>query len=334
MRNADKNAAPVVVVVEAEGERQITSATLECLAVAFDVGGQLGCEVIALVWGSDAAAIADEVGQYSTDGVCVLPGLDPQSPDVIAAAIVQACRTLMPVAVLLGDSLLAADLAPRLAFALDAALVTDCARIRFEDGEVRLLKSVYGGNIVAEYAADTVPFLATMQSRCARAATKHEGARATVTPMPIAVEPSTTSIEVLERVVEPPSGPALANARVVVAGGRGVGLEGFETVREVAAVLHGAVGASRPACDAGWAPARSQVGLTGERVAPSLYIAAGISGASQHLAGMVRAQKIVAINKDARANVFRVADYGVVGPWEEVGPAFRDAVAELHRVRR
>jgi len=231
---------------------------------------------------------------------------------------VQACATLAPAAILLGESLLAADLAPRIAFALGAALVTDCAGFRYDDGEVRLLKSVYGGNIVAEYAAETVPFVATMQSGCEPPATRNQGTRAAVTTLALAVETSTTSIEVLEQVVEPLEGPALATASVVVAGGRGVGgVEGFKTVRELAAVLHGAVGSSRPACDAGWAPARSQVGLTGQRVAPSLYIAAGISGASQHLAGMARAQTVVAINKDAGANVFRVADYGVVGLWKK-----------------
>jgi electron transfer flavoprotein alpha subunit len=111
------------------------------------------------------------------------------------------------------------------------------------------------------------------------------------------------------------------------------GAEGFRTIRDLALVLHGAVAASRPACDAGWAPARSQVGLTGQRVAPSLYIAAGISGASQHLAGMARSRIIVAINKDSGANVFHFAHYGVVGCWEEVGPAFRDAVIRLRELR-
>jgi electron transfer flavoprotein alpha subunit len=336
MANVDSGAAPVVVLVEPDREGRPTLASLECLGVAIEIGKQMQCDVIALTSGDDAGAAAADVARYAVQAVRVLqvPPAEPLAPEVRAAAIAAGCAALAPAAVLLGESLAAADLAPRIAFALGVALVTDCANIRCDGGEMRLRKSVYGGNIVAEYAAETVPFVATMQSGCARTATKGETALAPVTPLAVTVahDVSTTNVEVLERVCEALDGPALATAQVVVAGGRGVGDEGFRTIRDLASVLHGAVGASRPACDAGWAPARCQVGLTGQRVAPSLYVAAGISGASQHLAGMTRAQTIVAINKDARANVFRVADYGVVGCWEEVGPALCDAVAELRGV--
>jgi electron transfer flavoprotein alpha subunit len=261
-----------------------------------------------------------------------LPLLRDGAPDLVAHAIVQACRKLAPAAILLGDSLVSADLAPRIAFALGAALVTDCAGIRSEDGEIHALKPVFGGNVVAEYVAATVPVIATMQSGCELAAIRSDDARTQVVSLPVDLDACAAKTEVVERVVEPLDGPPLAMAPIVVAGGRGAGgVEGFATIRDLARVLRGAVGASRPACDAGWAPGRSQVGLTGERVAPALYIAIGISGASQHLAGMSRSQTIVAINKDAGAGVFNVADYGVVGLWEEVGPAFRDAVAELRR---
>ena len=135
---------------------------------------------------------------------------------------------------------------------------------------------------------------------------------------------------VIERTLEEEEGPKLTNSDIIVSGGRGVGgLEGFEQLAELAALLNGAVGASRPPVDLGWAPPKTQVGQTGEKVGPSVYIAVGISGATQHIAGMSASRTIVAINKDSKANIFKVADYGVVGKHEEVLPAFHEAMKEV-----
>ena len=336
MADVEDSVGPILVWIETDREGAITPATRECLSVAIETGGQTGADVVALCSGRDAETVAADASRYAVHDVRILETAlaDPSAPEALAAMIVGACAELRPSAVFLGESLVAADLAPRIAFALGVALVTDCARIDCRSGELRLSKSVYGGNVVATFAPETVPFVAILQSGCANAATKRDQAPAEVAPLAITLDVSLPKVEVLERVVEPRSGPALAEASVVVAGGRGVGgVEGFRTIGDLARLLHGAVAASRPACDAGWAPAACQVGLTGQRVAPSVYIAAGISGASQHLAGMSRARTIVAINRDARASMFQVAHYGVVGVWEEVGPAFRDAVARMRESR-
>jgi len=331
---SDVNRRSILVLVEARGGPDIPTTSLECLATGRKLAGGIGGNVVALLVGSGRGAAAEEVAHYGVDTVCVLDGpfLDVFVPELHTAAIVQACASLRPAAVLLPDSLVSADLAPRLAFSLGAGLVTGCAAIHCSNGDIRLIKPVYGGNVMAEYAPATVPFVATMQSGCDAPARRDESALANVTVHSVDLDVSIAKTKILERVAEPMEGPPLASAAIVVAGGRGVGsAAGFETIRDLASVLCAAVGASRPACDAGWAPARSQVGLTGEKVAPSLYIAIGISGASQHLAGMTNSQTIVAINKDAAANVFHIADYGVVGLWEEVGPSFCNALAQLRR---
>jgi electron transfer flavoprotein alpha subunit len=138
------------------------------------------------------------------------------------------------------------------------------------------------------------------------------------------------SIKVIDRVLEAEEGPRLANSNIIVSGGRGMGGdEGFAQLRELAKVLNAAVGASRPPVDLGWAPPNAQVGQTGEKVGPSVYIAVGISGATQHITGMTASRTIVAINKDPKANIFKVADYGVVGNHEDVVPAFQETLQEV-----
>jgi electron transfer flavoprotein alpha subunit len=151
-----------------------------------------------------------------------------------------------------------------------------------------------------------------------------------VITIPAGLDPSAIRTKVLEKVKEKVEGIKLEDATVVIAGGRGVGgVEGFRQLEELAKLLKGAVGASRPACDNGWIPNAAQIGLTGKIVTPDLYIAVGISGASQHLAGCSSAKAIVAINKDPEANIFRQAQYGVVEDWKKVLPAFIQKVKEL-----
>jgi len=144
------------------------------------------------------------------------------------------------------------------------------------------------------------------------------------------LDPSAIRTKVLEKVKEEVEGVKLEDAAVVISGGRGIGgPEGFEQLEELAKLLKGAVGASRPVCDNEWMSDKSQVGLTGKIVTPDLYIAVGISGASQHMAGCSGAKTIVALNKDAEANIFKMAHYGVVGDWKKTFPAFAEKIKEL-----
>jgi len=244
----------------------------------------------------------------------------------------QVCERLKPKAILMGDSLLAVDMAPRIAFALDAGLVTDCVAVEVDGSEVSFIKPVYSSNIMAAYGFASEPWIVSLRARAHEAAVKEETRRSQVFSIQVELDSSLAKTAVIRRVVERDEGVDLAQAQIIVAGGRGIGgPDGFEQVTQLAKVLNAAVGASRPPCDLGWAPPQSQVGQTGAKVAPAVYIAAGISGAAQHLAGMQNAKTIVAINKDPRANIFRIADYGVVGTCEEVLPAFRQALTDMPR---
>jgi electron transfer flavoprotein alpha subunit len=183
---------------------------------------------------------------------------------------------------------------------------------------------------MAAYVLPTEPYMVTMRSRVEEPAEGRHDAGAEVISLDVELDETAVTTKVIERVLEEEEGPSLANSNIIVSGGRGLGGdEGFAKLTELAKVLNAAVGASRPPVDLGWAPPKAQVGQTGEKVGPSVYIAVGISGATQHIAGMTGSKTIVAINKDPKANIFKVADYGVVGTHEEVIPAFNDALKEI-----
>jgi electron transfer flavoprotein alpha subunit len=217
--------------------------------------------------------------------------------------------------------------AARLAARRRTGLVTDCVRVTVDQGRVVMTKPVYGGSITAEYVVRGTPQLATMRAGTAEPATPGAVGRT----VPIEVAPVTSRVRVLQETTESGlAGPRLKDARVVVAGGLGVGgAEHWHLVEEAAAALGGAVGASRAVTDLGWVTSAHQVGLTGTTVAPDLYVAIGISGAVQHVAGITRAKTIVAINKDPDANIVRMATFGAIGDARAIVPAFVERVKQL-----
>ena len=323
---------PVLVLVELDRDRNCLPVSLECLTLGRSLSAVLGGGLGALVMGNAAAAAAEELSRRDLDAVYRVehPLLKAWHPELCLAAFVQACERIRPRAILMGDTLNAVDLAPRIAVTLNTGLVTDCVGLEFAQGEVEFLKPVYSSNVMAAYTFAAEPYLATMRSRSGSPGRKKEGSAADIIPVEVELDPATVKVEVVERFVEEDPENRLTGADIVVSGGRGMGgPEGFRQLAALAGVLGAAVGASRPPCDLGWAPARAQVGQTGEKVAPGVYIAVGISGATQHLAGMHGSRKIVAINRDPGANIFRVADYGVVGNYEEILPAFQEALSEI-----
>jgi electron transfer flavoprotein alpha subunit len=255
------------------------------------------------------------------------PSLAPYTAETWLPVVADAVHRSEATLVLFPHTLLSRELAPRLAFRLGAGLVTDCVALKQEDGALVMTKPVYGGNALADYALESTPALATLRPGAFAAA---EGSGS---PEVVAVEVSptparTTVVETVRAAAS--SGPALKDARVVVSGGRGLGgPENWHYVEELAAALGGAVGASRAVTDAGWVPPSLQVGLTGTTVNPDLYVAVGISGAVQHMAGCSGSRNLVAINRDADANVFRHARWGIVGDFKEVLPALTARIKEL-----
>jgi electron transfer flavoprotein alpha subunit len=324
----------VLIFCQMDKGREILPISLECLTAGKRLAVAWEARLSALVMGADISEAVQEMACYGVDEVISVdhPGLENYQPELYTSAFLQVCERVKPKAILMGDTLTSLDLAPRVAFALDTGLITDCVSIEIAGSQVEFLKPVYSSNVTAAYAFASEPCMITLRSRVEEAAIKQDKPKAGVMTVEVELDASAAATEVMERVVEEGGGIKITNADIIVSGGRGIGgAEGFKQLAQLAEVLNAAVGASRPPCDLGWVSSRAQVGQTGEKVAPSLYIAVGISGATQHLAGMQDSKKIVAVNKDPRANIFRIADYGVVGSYEEVVPAFREAIKEMRK---
>lgn len=324
----------VLVFVELNQDKAVLPVSLECVTAGKRLVEAFGGKLLGLIMGNAVEDAAREATRCALDCVCVVdhPLLAAYQPELYGSAFSQVCERVKPRAIIFGDTLTSIDLAPRIAFSLNTGLITDCVAIECEEGDVCFVKPVYSGNVMAAYTFEREPFVITLSSRAEEPAESSDVAGAEIIPIGVDLDLSDVKADIVERFVEEQEGPTLTDADVVVSGGRGVGgPAGFEQLRELAAALNAAVGASRPPCDLGWLPPRTQVGQTGEKVAPSLYIAIGISGATQHVAGMYRSKKIVAINRDPKANIFRIADYGVVGPFEEVLPPFKEAISEMLR---
>jgi electron transfer flavoprotein alpha subunit len=256
---------------------------------------------------------------------------DYQADSYVAVAE-KVAKEANSVIILAGQTGMGSDIVPRLAFRLETAATLDCVALEIDSGSKRLLqtKPVYGGNAQAIYTVDTDPQIATVRAKSQEPLAKDDSRKGEVVTVDAGLDPSAVKTKVIEKVKEEVEGVKLEDAAVVVTGGRGIGgEEGFKQLEELAKMFKGAVGASRPACDNGWMPDKAQVGLTGKIVTPDLYIAVGVSGASQHIAGCSGSKTIVAINKDSEANIFKMAHYGVVGDWKKVLPAFTEKVKEL-----
>ena len=323
----------VLICGELTQEKKVAHITLEMLGVGRKLAGDLKQDLSVVVMGSEVGSAAPELIAFGAEKVYLLdnPLLQEYQPDFYVTSLERLCNEMMPYIVLLGQTSMGQDVAPRLAFRLSTLLTTDCIDLAI-DPETRLLlktKMVYGNNALAVYVSEAKPQMATVRAKAMLPPGRDDARKGEVIPFDSRLDASLLRTEVVER-VEVGEGVRLEDADVVVSGGRGIGsATGFEQLKELSRLLGGATGATRVACDQGWVPTTWQVGLTGKIVSPDLYIAVGISGASQHLAGISGAKKIVAINKDPKANIFRVADYGVVGNYEEVIPAFKHALEEI-----
>lgn len=221
-------------------------------------------------------------------------------------------------------------MAPRLAYRLTAGVVTEVLGVEAEGAAVRFQRQIYGGRTIATIVARRFPVVATIMPRSMTPAAEQGDRAVDEITVTVALDPSLVRTKLLQQVAEEVRGVKLENARVVVSGGRSLkGPEPFKMLEELAQLLKGAVGASRVAVDAGWVPHSMQVGQTGKSVSPDLYIAVGISGASQHLAGMSGSKTIVAINTDPEAPIFKVAHLGIVGDFKAILPTLIQKCREL-----
>jgi electron transfer flavoprotein alpha subunit len=320
------SASGILVIAEPEGARR-AMANAEMLGLARRLAAASGGAVTALAIGASAASGSEFIAR-GADRVLFTSARDgiEYDSEYWTACAAHAARTLQPRLILASHASRGADLAPRLAFRLDGGVALGCVAVELADGKVTVTRPCYGGNAREVIAIEAAPAVVTLRHGCVETPAADE--RRTGESVALEFTPPATRTRVVERHRERPDAVRLEDARVVVAGGRGIeGPEGFDALQRLAQALGGAVGASRVPCDLGWCPHSMQIGLTGKTVSPELYIAVGISGAGHHLAGCGGAKSIVAINTDARAPIFRHARFGVVGDFRSIVPELARALA-------
>lgn len=280
--------------------------------------------VIAALFACDAAVAGDLIAHGADCVYCVAPRAGDYEPEAWLPVAEQLARDSRPLAILIGHTSTGADLAPRLAFRLQAAVATGCVGVDVAAGRILYTRACYGGNARETISFAASPGIATVKAGVGTAVSDsaRKGEVVRVEPKPIA-----RRSRVVAREIETGQ-QRLEDAKVVVAGGRGLeGPEGFRVLENLAHALDGVVGSSRVPCDLGWCPPSWQIGLTGKTVTPDLYFAVGISGAGHHMAGCGNAKTIVAINTDPEATIFREARFGIVGDYRNVVPALAAEVA-------
>ena len=291
---------------------------LSCLLASDAVGG---ASKEAIAFGADKVYAVEH------------PALKEYQADSYMQAAEKLAKDISPRVILIGQTSMGRDLAPRLAFRLGTSLTTDCLDLSIDQGTKLLIQTrpVYGGNAQAIFTSELMPQVVTVRNKAMSPLERDDSRKGEVIPTKIDIDTSKVRTKILETVKEEAVGIKLEDAPVIVCGGRGVGgPEPFQTtLKALADLLHGAIGASRPPADNGWVPEAVHIGLTGKIVAPDIYIAVAVSGASQHTAGCSGSKHIIAINKDPEANIFREAEFGVVGKYEEVVPAFTNKLKEL-----
>ena len=323
------------VFVETNEDGSAKNVGLELLTPGRDLADKQGGKLVAVVIGNQADAAVQAAGEHGADQVILVEGPEyaHYSTDAYAAALCTLVEQYGPTSMLIGATNNGRDLGPRVSCRLKTGLTADCTGLDIdaETGNVAWTRPAFGGNLMATILCpDHRPQIGTVRPGVFKKSEAGEN-KAEVIRADIHMDPKDIRTQVLELIQE--MGDAnvdLEGAEIIVSGGRGVGgPEGFAPVQALAEVLGATVGASRAAVDSGWISHAHQVGQTGKTVAPKLYIACGISGAIQHLAGMSGSDCIVAINKDPDAPIFDVADYGVVGNLFEVLPVLTEEIKKL-----
>jgi len=308
-----------VFIVAEQRDGAFRKISFELASTARKLADELGDEVGAIVLGSGVEGFAGELGKYGVDKVFVADdaALEPYTTDAYAAAVAKIAKENDPAILLFGATMQGKDLSARVAGKLATGLATDCTEVKIADGKMVAVRPLYAGKCFGEVVTSTFPQMASLRPNVFPAVeTAKAGA---VTKVDAGLGASKT--KVLEVQKDTSGKVDLTEANVIVSGGRGMqGPDGYAILEELASILGATVGASRAAVDSGWRPQSDQVGQTGKVVSPNLYVACGISGAIQHLAGMSSSKYIVAVNKDAEAPIFGKADYGIVDDLFKIVP--------------
>lgn len=309
---------------------------LELLGQAKKLAGKLGEKVGAVVIGADCTEAAKAAAEHGADFVYVVenPGYKNFSAETHAYILTSLIEKYKPSAILIGATNNGRDLGSRVAVRIHTGLTADCTELDVdqESGNVAYTRPAFGGNLMATIlCAETRPQMGTIRPGAFKKEEPEPGRKAKVVREDIAVPTELLLTELLKFTpFESIGGVKIEDAKIIVSGGRGLGrAENFKLIEDLAAAMGGAVGASRAAVDAGWIPHQQQVGQTGKTVMPEIYVAVGISGAIQHVAGMSSSEYVIAINKDPDAPIFNVADVGIVGDLFEIVPMLTEKLKGL-----
>ena len=307
-----------VLVLAETREGALRNVSFEAIAAAKKISG--GGEVVSVLIGESVSEFGDELIQYGADRVITVehPHLKSYTSDGYGQAFMAVVEQESPEGFVFGHTAVGKDLAPKIASKMQAGLISDVTDIEGEGDDAVFIRPIYSGKAFEKVKMkEGVPFISIRSNNIAPLEKQERSGE--VTSLSVDITNLRTIIQNVVR--KSAEGVDLSEAKVIIAGGRGVkSAEGFNSLNELANLLGGAVGASRGACDADYCDYSLQIGQTGKVVTPDLYIAAGISGAIQHMAGMSNSKVIVAINKDPEASIFKVADYGIVGDLFEVIP--------------
>ncbi|MBV8516536.1 MAG: electron transfer flavoprotein subunit alpha/FixB family protein [Acidobacteria bacterium] len=312
---------PGVLVFTESSNGKLKKASREALSIGRTLANAAGGDLVAFA--TDAAA-AEDAGRYGAKKLYVA-NAGAYSTESHTAALAAAVKEANPAILLFGGTSNGRDLAPRVAARLDAGVASDVDRLEWIDGKLRARRPVYSGKAFATVEVSGTPAIATTRPNAFPAEEAGGGAAAEV--VNVSFDAGDARVKLVDTHTPEAGEMSLAEADIIVSGGRGLKeATNFSYIRDLAHAIGGAVGASRATVDAGWIDHQHQVGQTGRVVSPNVYIAAGVSGAIQHLAGMSSSKHIVAINKDPEAPIFRVADLGVVGDLFQILPALTEEV--------
>jgi len=315
-----------VFVITEQRDGAFRKVSYEAVSEGRRVADAMSTEVTVVVLGSGIEGIAGELEKYGPDKILVADdtSLADYTTDAYTNVIAGMVQSVDPALIIIGASSQGKDLAPRLAARLDAGLAMDCTAIKLDNGKLTFTRPMFGGKIFADVEVEGDLQIAAIRPNVMDIA---EASRTSAIEKP-AVQAGDVKTAVVEKSIDTGDKIELTEADIVVSGGRGTGGK-FDPIEQLAVALGGAVGASRSAVDEGWRPHSDQVGQTGKVVSPGMYVACGISGAIQHLAGMSTSKYIVAINKDPEAPIFSKADLGIVGDLFEIVPAVVEEVKKV-----
>lgn len=317
-----------VLILGEVRDQSLRNVSFEAIAAGKTISE--GGEVTAVLLGDSVTALAEEMIHYGADRVITVEDekLKTYTPDGYSQALLAVIEAEKPEGIVFGHTALGKDLSPKIAAKIGSGLISDATELEIAGDNAIFTRPIYSGKAFEKKIVTDGTIFATIRPNNIAPLEKDESRTGEVSSVSVEIKDLRTIVkEVVRKATE---GVDLSEAKVIVAGGRGVkSTDGFNPLKQLADVLGGAVGASRGACDADYCDYSLQIGQTGKVVTPDLYIACGISGAIQHLAGMSNSKIIVAINKDPEANIFKVADYGIVGDLFEVIPLLTEEFKKL-----